>query len=324
MQIFRLFFSFFLLFVLFSCEKEVANEQDAGNLSDGITDEIKNGALTVAQAMDVEPGYWITVKGYIVAAAESSIKNADFRRPFAGKTAILLADKPYVEEEHELDDFMPISLSDAAKGISTSLNLQDNPDNWNNFIYIHGIRKSYLSAPGIKEVDQFWIDPDHKPEPSEPTVDPDDPDDPEDPDNPDNPDTEFIDGYPVYTINQALSNKSLEEHNIWVKGYIIASAKRSMGSMDFEAPFDSDAAIILAENPVTAEDIQHIKDQKDYEGLFPVVFSTKFKSAKDLANLKDNPDNHNILIYILGNLTSTSVGKKGISYAIDAKFSPLK
>ena len=324
MQIFRLFFSFFLLFVLFSCEKEVANEQDAGNLSDGITDEIKNGALTVAQAMKIEPGYRITVKGYIVAAAESSIKNADFRRPFAGKTAILLADKPYVEEEHELDDFMPISLSDAAKGISTSLNLQDNPDNWNNFIYIHGIRKSYLSAPGIKEVDQFWIDPDHKPEPSEPTVDPDDPDDPEDPDNPDNPDTEFIDGYPVYTINQALSNKSLEEHNIWVKGYIIASAKRSMGSMDFEAPFDSDAAIILAENPVTAEDIQHIKDQKDYEGLFPVVFSTKFKSAKDLANLKDNPDNHNILIYILGNLTSTSVGKKGISYAIDAKFSPLK
>ena len=104
MQIFRLFFSFFLLFALFSCEKEVANEQDADNLSDGITDEIKNGALTVAQAMDVEPGYWITVKGYIVAAAESSIKNADFRRPFAGKTAILLADKPYVETEgHELD-----------------------------------------------------------------------------------------------------------------------------------------------------------------------------------------------------------------------------
>ena len=94
MQIFRLFFSFFLLFALLSCEKEVANEQDAGNLSDGITDEIKNGALTVAQAMDVEPGYWITVKGYIVAAAESSIKNADFRRPFAGKTAILLADEP--------------------------------------------------------------------------------------------------------------------------------------------------------------------------------------------------------------------------------------
>ena len=284
MQIFRLFFSFFLLFVLFSCEKEVANEQDAGNLSDGITDEIKNGALTVAQAMDVEPGYRITVKGYIVAAAESSIKNADFRRPFAGKTAILLADKPYVETEgHELDDFMPISLSDAAKGISTSLNLQDNPDNWNNFIYIHGIRKSYLSAPGIKEVDQFWIDPDHKPEPSEPTVAPDDPDDPEDPDNPDNPDIGGEDDN-VLTVAQAITAQTENEY-IWVRGYIVGTTTKSLKNTKFDGILENFTAIVLADEPGTTQT----------EFLFPVGIDKDIRQI--LAEYGDNLISKRVKVY---------------------------
>ena len=280
MQIFRLFFSFFLLFVLFSCEKEVANEQDAGNLSDGITDEIKNGALTVAQAMDVEPGYWITVKGYIVAAAESSIKNADFRRPFAGKTAILLADKPYVEEEHELDDFMPISLSDAAKGISTSLNLQDNPDNWNSFVYIHGIRKSYLSAPGIKEVDQFWIDPDHKPDPSEPTVDP---DDPEDPDNPDNPDIAGEDDN-VLTVAQAITAQTENEY-IWVRGYIVGTTTKSLKNTKFDGILENFTAIVLADEPGTTQT----------EFLFPVGIDKDIRQI--LAEYGDNLISKRVKVY---------------------------
>jgi hypothetical protein len=319
MQIFRLFFSFFLLFVLFSCEKEVANEQDAGNLSDGITDEIKNGALTVAQAMKIEPGYRITVKGYIVAAAESSIKNADVRSPFAGKTAILLADEPSEgTDEQFYDNLLPISLSDAAKGISASYNLQENANRWNNFVYIHGIRKQYMSVPGIKEVTNIWIgDPVEQPEP---VVGPDDTDDNNDDPDDDNTDVETINGKPVYTIAQALSDNSLRDHIIWVKGFIIASAKKSMGSMDYEAPFDSDAAVVLSDNPVNEEDIQRIKEKKDYKGLFPSVLSSKYPSAKDLANLKDHPENHNRLIYMRGELSSTSVGQLGFSFVVDAKF----
>ena len=328
MQIFRLFFSFFLLFALISCEKELASDTPVANSSDELTDDIKRDALTVAEAMDVEPGYWITVKGYIVAAAESSIKNADFKKPFAGKTAILLSDEPSDgTDEQEFTYLMPISLSDAAKGISASFNLQENADRWNNFVYIHGIRKQYMSAPGLKEVKNIWIgDPNEQVDPEKPDDpdNPNNPDDPDNPNNPDNPDIDMINGNPVYTIAQALSDNSLRDHIIWVKGYIIASAKRSMGSMDFEAPFDSDTAIILAESPVTAEDIQHIKDMNDYEGLFPVVFSTKYQSAKDKANLKDHPENHNKLIYIRGNLISTSVGQLGISFAIDAQFPPLQ
>ena len=149
MQIFRLFFSFFLLFALISCEKELASDTPVANSSDELTDDIKRDALTVAEAMDVEPGYWITVKGYIVAAAESSIKNADFKKPFAGKTAILLSDEPSDgTDEQEFTYLMPISLSDAAKGISASFNLQENADRWNNFVYIHGKSKiSGLATP---------------------------------------------------------------------------------------------------------------------------------------------------------------------------------
>ena len=184
-----------------------------------------------------------------------------------------------------------------------------------------------MSAPGLKEVKNIWIgDPNEQVDPEKPDDpdNPNNPDDPDNPNNPDNPDIDMINGNPVYTIAQALSDNSLRDHIIWVKGYIIASAKRSMGSMDFEAPFDSDTAIILAESPVTAEDIQHIKDMNDYEGLFPVVFSTKYQYAKDTANLKDHPENHNQLVYIRGNLTSTSVGQLGISFAIDAQFPPLQ
>ena len=324
MQIFRLFFSIFLFFALVSCEKELANDTSAANSPDELTDDIKRSALTVAEAREIEPGYWITVKGYIVAAAESSIKNADFKKPFAGKTAILLSDEPSDgTDEQEFTDLMPISLSGAAKGISASFNLQENADRWNNFVYIYGIRTQYMSTEGIKEVKNIWIgDPDEQPEP---VVDPSNPNNPDNPDNPDDSGTEFINGNPVYTIMQALSDDSLRDHDIWVKGYIIASAKKSMGSMVFEAPFNSDMAIILASAPVNEEDIQHIKDEKDYKGLFPVdLRSGNYAYAKNIANLKDHPENYNKLVYIRGYYQTTQVGQLGISPAFDAKFPPLQ
>ena len=323
MQIFRLFFSFFLFFALCSCEKELASNEQPVNSSEELPDDIKNNALTVAEAMNIEPGYWITVKGYIVAAAESSIKNADFRSPFAGKTAILLADEPSDgTDEQVFDDLMPISLSDAAKGISATFNLQENAKRWNNFVYIHGIRKQYMSAPGIKEVKNIWTGaPDEQPDP---VVVPDDNPD----DNPDNPiidegEEETINGNRVYTIEQALKDTTLLDHRIWVKGYIIASAKRSMGSMDFKAPFNSDLAIILSKNAVSAEDTLRIKEKKDYEGLFPAVFYSEYdvyKEVKKQTNLKDHPENWNKLIYVWGDYGNTNVGKRGINKVFAVKF----
>jgi uncharacterized protein YdeI (BOF family) len=269
MQIFRLFFSFFLLFALLSCEKELSSGEQTINFSDELPDDVRNSALTVADAVNVEPGYWITVKGYIVAAAESSIKNADFRSPFAGKTAILLADEPSEgTDEQEFTDLMPISLSDAAKGISASLNLQENANRWNNFVYIHGIRKQYMSAPGIKEVTNFWIDPDHQPDP---VVDPDDPDNP---DNPDNPNIDDGDDSDVLTVAQAISAEW--GHSIWVKGYIVATAKYSLKEPKYDGILEDFTAIVLADEQGTTSK----------ELLFPVGVDKDMRQA--LAEYGDN------------------------------------
>ena len=272
MQIFRLFFSFFLFFALVSCEKELASDQQSVNNSEELTDDIKKSALTVAEAMNVEPGYWITVKGYIVAAAESSIKNADFRAPFAGKTAILLADEPADgSDDQYFDDLMPISLSDATKGISSSFNLQENAARWNNFVYIHGIRKQYMSAPGIKEVKNIWIgDPDEQPDP---TVDPDDNGN-DNPDDPDNPVIDDGDDSDALTIAEAID--ALWDQKIWVKGYIVGTTRVNLANTKFDGILENFTAIVLADEPGTT--------QKDL--LFPVGLETE--DRQKLAQYGDN------------------------------------
>jgi len=272
MQIFRLFFSFFLFFALVSCEKELASDQQSVNNSEELTDDIKKSALTVAEAMNVEPGYWITVKGYIVAAAESSIKNADFRAPFAGKTAILLADEPADgSDDQYFDDLMPISLSDATKGISSSFNLQENATRWNNFVYIHGIRKQYMSAPGIKEVKNIWIgDPDEQPDP---TVDPDDNGN-DNPDDPDNPVIDDGDDSDALTIAEAID--ALWDQKIWVKGYIVGTTRVNLANTKFDGILENFTAIVLADEPGTTQK----------ELLFPVGLETE--DRQKLAQYGDN------------------------------------
>jgi len=295
MQIFRLFFSFFLLFTLFGCEKELTNDQSSANSNNELPDDIKNSALTVAEAIDVEPGYWITVKGYIVAAAESSIKNADFRAPFAGKTAILLADEPADGTDEQLfNDLMPISLSDAAKGISASFNLQENANRWNNFVYIRGIRKQYMSAPGIKEVTNIWIgNPDEQPEP---VVNPDD-----NPDNPDNPDVDEEDDSNVLSVAQAI--EAVSEQYIWVKGYIVATAKNNLNNSKFDGILENYTAIVLADKPGTTN--------KDL--LFPVGIDKNARQT--LAEYGDQLINMQVKVY--GNKPIEGyMNQAGISRAI--------
>ena len=249
MQIFRVFFSLFLFFALVSCEKELASDQQSVNNSEELTDDIKKSALTVAEAMNVEPGYWITVKGYIVAAAESSIKNADFRAPFAGKTAILLADEPSDGTDDQIfDRLMPISLSDAAKGLSASFNLQENATRWNSYVYIHGIRKQYLSAPGLKEVKNIWVgEPEEQPEPG---VDPGDNGN-DNPDDPDNPVIDDGDDSDVLTVEQAFA--ALLYQKIWVKGYIVGTTRVSLNNTKFDGILDNFTAIVLADESGTTQ-----------------------------------------------------------------------
>jgi len=294
MQIFRLFFSIFLFFTLSSCEKELASDEQTANASDELTDDIKRSALTVAEAMDIEPGYWITVKGYIVAAAESSIKNADFRSPFAGKTAILLADEPADGTDEQIfSDLMPISLSDAAKGISASFNLQENANRWNNFVYIHGIRKQYMSAPGIKEIKNIWIgDPDEQPDPVV------NPEDPEDPDDPNNPDINDGDNDGVLSVAQGIKANLYDI--IKVKGYIVGTTSKSMDNAKFENIHEDYTAILLADEAGAT----------DKKQLLPVETPPNLRKqlAEYGANLK------NMLVIVIGT-KDTYLGQPGIKQA---------
>lgn len=305
MQIFRLFFSIFLIFSFISCEKEVINNQNNKELETRLTDDIKRQALTVEEAIDIEPGYWITVKGYIVAAAESSIKNADFRKPFAGKTAILLSDEPADgTDEQVFSNLMPISLSDAGKGISSSFNLQDHAELWNSFVYIHGIRKQYLSAPGIKEVTNIWIDSNHNPNNDEDTPGP-NTDNPNEDDNP--PIDDNGDNYDnVLTVAQAI-NAPIDKV-IRVNGYIVATTSKSMNNIKFENIHENFTAIVLADAP----------DTKEKEKLFPVGVE---KSLREELIATYGAGIKNLRVTVIGN-KDTYLGQPGIKKTLAIKVTP--
>lgn len=305
MQIFRLFFSIFLIFSFISCEKEVINNQNNKELEARLTDDIKRQALTVEEAIDIEPGYWITVKGYIVAAAESSIKNADFRKPFAGKTAILLSDEPADgTDEQVFSNLMPISLSDAGKAISSSFNLQDHAELWNSFVYIHGIRKQYLSAPGIKEVTNIWIDSNHNPNNDEDTPGP-NTDNPNEDDNP--PIDDNGDNYDnVLTVAQAI-NAPIDKV-IRVNGYIVATTSKSMNNIKFENIHENFTAIVLADAP----------DTKEKEKLFPVGVE---KSLREELIATYGAGIKNLRVTVIGN-KDTYLGQPGIKKTLAIKVTP--
>ena len=169
------------------------------------------------------------------------------------------------------------ATADAAKGISASYNLQDNPNYWNSFVYIRGIRKSYLSAPGIKEVTNFWIDPDHQPDP---VVDPDDPDNP---DNPDNPNIDDGDDSDVLTVAQAITAPS--EEYIWVKGYIVGTTRQNLGNTKFDGILENFTAIVLADETGTT----------DKKLLFPVGVDKT--SRQTLAEYGDDLINMRVKVY---------------------------
>lgn len=151
-----------LLSLTSSCEKEIVSETEKDTSETAqpntIADERKHNALTVTEAQQADEGSDICVKGYIVAATTRSIKNADFESPFAGSSAIVLADDSIsTDSEPSQENLFPICLTDCNKGIRNALNLEDNPQNWNHIIYIYGTRAKYMSCPGLKKVVQFEI-----------------------------------------------------------------------------------------------------------------------------------------------------------------------
>lgn len=152
------------------CEKAIIGEDAGGgkeeheNTDSGGKDVIDPDTanidfLTVAGAQAEELGEVICVRGYVVASCSRSMSNADFKAPFAGSTAIILADEPvdlddfqYVTDEH----LFPVCLTDY-KDVRAALNLEDNPRLWNRMIFITGVKARYMSCPGMKKVLGYQI-----------------------------------------------------------------------------------------------------------------------------------------------------------------------
>ncbi len=115
--------------------------------------------LTVAEAQDATVGEVICVRGYIVASCTRAMSNADFKPPFEGSTAIILADEPVDTVNFQYatdDDLFPVCLTDY-KDVRAALNLEDNPELWNKLIFIIGSKARYMSCPGLKKVLYYQV-----------------------------------------------------------------------------------------------------------------------------------------------------------------------
>ena len=87
----------------------------------------------------------IWVRGYIVGACYSNIRNANFDPPFEGTSAILLADRP---GQRDLDSIIPIQL---VSGFRRNIfNLVDNPENYGRVAEFFDYKQIYFNKPGMK------------------------------------------------------------------------------------------------------------------------------------------------------------------------------
>lgn len=79
---------------------------------------------------------------------------------------------------------------------------------------------------------------------------------------------------------------------VWVKGYIVGSATGANGKKryDFEPPFDHDTALLLADDPATA-DLSHVVS---------VCLTSCSKKIREELNLKEHPENRGKVLSVFG------------------------
>lgn len=96
----------------------------------------------------------VWVRGYIIGAATGANGKVeyDFESPFKYDTALLLADRPSVDED---TDVMSVCLTSCSKRIREKLNLSDHPENLYKLIKVFGFQEQYLKTAGIKKIDAY-------------------------------------------------------------------------------------------------------------------------------------------------------------------------
>lgn len=322
-------FTLFILFFLASCEKSIAEEEGKGgsNPAAGIPAEDRQGALTIKEAQKVANGTTICVKGFIVAATQQSIGNADFASPFEGTSAIVLASRQSntTDSQFTKDELFPICLTDASKGIREAYNLANNPQYRNCFAYISGTKDTYMSLDGLKKVKGIEIDlqhivtkdeePDSIEENTEDNTGDETDDNGDEDDNDENnnndEDNDYNQADNVMTVEAAIA--APEHTNLTVKGYIVAAVEGDMSGAiyySFNNVPDSSghyfdgikAGIILADKPFLFDSAPEIQfDLKNYTNILLVSLNdSKSPSIRKELNLVENHDNQNKQITIKG------------------------
>ena len=118
-----------------------------------VTPEDSGRVLTVVEAVQAELGEIITVRGYIVGATSRTMNNAKYMPPFEGRSALILADLPPEEFMNSFvpDEELPVCLTDF-KQYQDDYNLVDHPEYWGKRVTVIGVKSTYLSVPGLKNL----------------------------------------------------------------------------------------------------------------------------------------------------------------------------
>ncbi len=307
--------------LFFGCEKSIVPESNSGSGISlvGISDNVKQTAMTIAEAQQQPTGTPICVKGFIVASTTKSMSNATYSSPFAGSTALVLASRQSngTNTQFDKEELFPICLTDASKGIKEAYNLESNPQYYNQYVFISGTRDTYLTLSGLKKVKAIEVDPHHivtQDEQPDAVKEGESIDDSEE-EGTDEDDVTYGDeeeGEDIGDDNNQQTNGVMtvaeaiaapEQSNMTVKGYIVAAVKGKKENISFDYPgFNNySTAIVLADKPFDSNKTAEAQFPTGYQELLIVYLSdSKPAKLKDELNLVSHPENQNKFIQVTG------------------------
>lgn len=256
-----------------------------------------NSVFSVANALTLQPNvYQASVEGYIVGTIEGmSLDNCHFGIPQSGNTNILLADKP---DETSSSKVFPIRLVKGGR-FREPLNLHAHPELLGAQCRVSGLITTYFGVSGIREPLHMSLS--EKPSDDNPTppggdTSPDSPvTPPQQPDSDKDPPQKPSTTNPRYKLPSFIAQMQPQQTPLllWVEGYIVGYANRSIKKAFLTCPTKDTPNILLADTP----------EEKDVSKMVPVSLRSG-SALRKAVNLGEHPENFHRRIAIRGQLTT--------------------
>lgn len=103
-----------------------------------------------SQLLEGKTGVW--VEGYIVGTVSGNINNFIPGNSSTVTSNIALSDTP---DEIDVNNIIPVNLSESTASIRSALNIPDNPENINKKVLIKGDLDTYFSVPGMRNPKEY-------------------------------------------------------------------------------------------------------------------------------------------------------------------------